>query len=343
MDDIRRARLEIGTSSKLISSRAYVFFGMKVRVSIGNVLRLPWNRPCSSFREATCCKSTWQSYVTKPCYPQGRFSRRKTPCDYRFQSTIPEDTKDNPTRASGGFQQKLNHDADANHAAIIGDLKSRPDYLIYDNLTANNSHLLNISLADYVPRDCFPNGFSKAALSLPSLESNGPPLLPQGHHLVYFPTQLPASDLLPDGTDTLQFPGAPFTRRLWAGGSLYFGRDELKLDNGRHTCLETIQDVKVRGVPNEEKIFVTTERYYARDGQFQASQGRIDGSDGTSMIESAPSRSNDEIDFRGCSIVERRDLVFLRGRGTLSKPLGEREAPVTRFLQGEMDPFSRTT
>ena len=50
--------------------------------------------------------------------------------------------------------------------------------------------------------------------------------IPQGHHLVYFPPPVPDRSLLPDGTDSLHSPGAPFIKRLWGGGSLVFNQEE---------------------------------------------------------------------------------------------------------------------
>jgi hydroxyacyl-ACP dehydratase HTD2-like protein with hotdog domain len=50
--------------------------------------------------------------------------------------------------------------------------------------------------------------------------------LPQGHHLVYFPTAaVPESKLDSDGTETTYNPGAPFNRRMWAGGRIEWAKD----------------------------------------------------------------------------------------------------------------------
>ncbi|UJO18062.1 Mesaconyl-C(4)-CoA hydratase [Fulvia fulva] len=58
-----------------------------------------------------------------------------------------------------------------------------------------------------------------------SLEQNEPAAgtpLPAGYHNAYFtPTQLPGA-LGIDGTDTSYNPEAPFTRRMWAGGSIHW-------------------------------------------------------------------------------------------------------------------------
>ena len=147
-------------------------------------------------------------------------------------------------------------------------LTARSPNIIYDYLSPTPSHLLNVSLADFLPESCYPPGFSTADLSLP-LATNRPDtsshhiLLPQGHHLVYFSPQVPNSALLPDGTDPLQSPGPPYVRRMWAGGLLVFnpnGNNQLRLDGARAACIERITDVSVKGTEGNEKIFVKIER-----------------------------------------------------------------------------------
>ncbi|RFU32358.1 hypothetical protein B7463_g4000, partial [Scytalidium lignicola] len=53
---------------------------------------------------------------------------------------------------------------------------------------------------------------------------NGTPL-PPGYHLVYFTPNGCEQDLGIDGTDRTVNPPHPFTRRMWAGGSVQWARD----------------------------------------------------------------------------------------------------------------------
>src|SRR2546430_8797592 len=101
-------------------------------------------------------------------------------------------------------------------------LRERKLPVIRDTLSPQPSNLLNLSLKDFL----------HDSPSLPLAHPSKHLRLPPGHHLVYFPTPTTASQLLPDGTDTLHSPGPPFTQRLWAGGRVQFTHpDLLRLDN----------------------------------------------------------------------------------------------------------------
>lgn len=139
-------------------------------------------------------------------------------------------------------------------AQIKNDLLNRPPRIYHDILTPNNSNLLSISLSD-TDHD--------------RLRKSPARSLPQGHHLVYFPPTHPTSLLLPDGTDRDHFPGEPFTRRLWASGSLTFHQpQQLVLDGKRAACIEMVENVDLQrgGNPKDDKtpkqIFVTIDRQY---------------------------------------------------------------------------------
>ncbi|KAG9236639.1 hypothetical protein BJ875DRAFT_215884 [Amylocarpus encephaloides] len=117
----------------------------------------------------------------------------------------------------------------------------------YDYLTPTSSHLLNLTLADILPEECWAPNFSASDLTLPVV---GDTPLPEGHHLVYCPPQLLARDLLEDGTDNMHHPGRPFTRRLWTSGNLRFhSRPEdglpMKLDGRRVFCREKIRRINI--------------------------------------------------------------------------------------------------
>lgn len=49
--------------------------------------------------------------------------------------------------------------------------------------------------------------------------------LPSGYHLAYFTPAVLPGDLGRDGTDISYSPAEPFTRRMWAGGQLYWEKE----------------------------------------------------------------------------------------------------------------------
>ncbi|KAH6624291.1 hydroxyacyl-thioester dehydratase-like protein [Chaetomium sp. MPI-SDFR-AT-0129] len=175
---------------------------------------------------------------------------------------------------------------------------------IRDILSPTPSHLLTLSLADHIP-SLFPPDILSLPF-LPSLHSHSQkqqqppaasaPPLPQGYHLVYFPLQLPPSQLMPDGTDPAHWPGAPFERRMWAGGEVIFheGWDQaLRLDGRGVKCVEKVgysesgeagEGVVVKGGRGEEKVFVDVRRGYG-------------------------------VEEGGTAVEEVRRLVFMRSRG----------------------------
>lgn len=162
-------------------------------------------------------------------------------------------------------------------------VKARPPKTIPDYLTPMSSHLLTTTLTDLL-HSAYP--------SSPTVASP-PRILPQGHHLVYFPIQLPPSALVPDGADPGHSPGAPFTRRVWAGGELTFGTRaaEMRLDGRAVVCREKVEDVGLRGKDGDEKVFVDVWRRYGL---------------GHENVESRPE----------WEIEERRTLVFMREQKT---------------------------
>lgn len=181
------------------------------------------------------------------------------------------------------------------------DLVARRLPLVYDYLHPQPSHLLNLTLIDIIPQ--LQRTVHKNA-TLPSVKRR-PPLQP-GHHLVYFPPQVTLSQILPDGTDTLHFPGQPFIRRLWAGGRVRFpSMHSPRLDGSRAVCIETIRDVIVKGHQGEEKLLVDIER---RMGTVNEDEPE----------ESIRERlwSEDANEDRESSVIENRTLVFMRQKTT---------------------------
>ena len=232
------------------------------------------------------------------------------------------------------------------------ELLARPPKCYYDYLTPTNSHLLSVALADQLPApqdDSVPGGGGRPYpppsssdldhWTLPKVHRGGGALparpLPQGHHLVYFPPTHPSSALLADGTDTDHWPGPPFSRRLWAGGSVSFAdgwEADLLLDKRHAACVERVEDVRLAwagaGVAQVDgdgthavgdKIFVDVVRRYGAVG---GDEDAVDGAEVVRRVEGSP------------AIVERRTLVFLTGRaeegGSRGRPRSTR--PKREFL-----------
>jgi hydroxyacyl-ACP dehydratase HTD2-like protein with hotdog domain len=177
---------------------------------------------------------------------------------------------------------------------IQAELRARKPKLIYDYLVPTSSHLLDISLSDFLPKECLAHNFQSRNLTMPDTKSASH--LPEGHHLVYFPIQTPASQLAPDGTDPDHSPSGRFVRRMWAGGEVKFAngwKDGIKLDGSRALCVEDIGDVRLKsGNGSDEKAFVDVWRRYGI-------VGTGDVEDNVTAIRSQP------------LIEERRTLVFL--------------------------------
>lgn len=199
--------------------------------------------------------------------------------------------------------QKRSYTSSSPVSELENTLTRRRLPIIYDYLTPQPSHLLNLSLASSLSESHSPaSTTSEAQCTLPSILK--PSHMPIGHHLVYFPPQIPSSQLLPDGTDELHSPGDPFNRRMWAGGSVRFFDQGGPLLNGqRAVCVEGIRDAKIKGREGEEKIFVGIERRIAT----------IDERENDKEVRSRVwTQSEDE---QGDSLViERRNLVFMRDR-----------------------------
>ena len=192
-------------------------------------------------------------------------------------------------------------------SSLIPELKSRRLPLLLDDPTPLPSYLLSVTLADFLPPSRIP------------LSSALPPGYPYGknvppaHHLVYFPPSSRLSALLPDGTDPEQSPGEPFVRRMWAGGRINFDPSTtsiLRMIGVRARCLELISDVTIKGTPGNEKIFVTIKRHIGR--VFNETHNNSPRTAKYSYSEDSlrAHLSNDE----SCSVVEHRDLVFMKER-----------------------------
>ncbi|PKS09962.1 hypothetical protein jhhlp_004585 [Lomentospora prolificans] len=206
---------------------------------------------------------------------------------------------------------------------FITTAKARPPKLIRDYLSPTNSHLLSLLLADILPQSCYPYPLSSASpnptnstgpsphlagsTSLPRLP-NSPPWgkpLPLGHHLVYFPLQARPSELAWDGADNDHAPGAPYVKRMWAGGKMTFREgweDVLKVDGRPVVGFEEIGDARVveRGGEGNGMVVMDLKRGYGVEGE------------------------------GGVAIEEVRRLVFLQGDGAKKAPMMEPTANNTK-------------
>lgn len=126
--------------------------------------------------------------------------------------------------------------------------------------------------------------------------------------------------MLADGTNPDQSPGGPFVRRMWAGGQVKYNHDNpLTLGSQRGVCMEGIRSVTVKGKPGDEKVFVGIERRlaFANEDEIQRQvQAQTDATARETLehrVRQRLWRDSDE-DFGECSIIERRNIVFLYER-----------------------------
>ncbi|EFE32351.1 uncharacterized protein ARB_00874 [Trichophyton benhamiae CBS 112371] len=187
-------------------------------------------------------------------------------------------------------------------SSIEGELVRRRLPLIYDYLSPQPSHLLSLSLDSLNVSTPGSSASPESQWRLPSITRPVP--MPRGHHLIYFPPQVPSSELLPDGCDELHSPGQPYNRRMWAGGSVrFFGDGGPLLTGQRAVCVEGIREVNIKGKEGDEKIFVGIERRVAT----------VDEHESDDAVRSRVWTQSEE--EQGASmVIERRNLVFMRDR-----------------------------
>jgi hydroxyacyl-ACP dehydratase HTD2-like protein with hotdog domain len=191
------------------------------------------------------------------------------------------------------------------------EMKERKITPIFDDLTPQSSYRLDTTLADWLPTTTPP-------AVLPPTDP--PTLLPIPHHLIYFEPTKPQSAMLADGTNPDQSPGEPFVRRMWAGGRVLYNQGQpLTMDAGRGVCAEFIRSVTTKGKPGEEKLFVSIERRIARataDEQARLGPAQAGGLEEETLEHRVRQRlwRDGDTDFGPCSILETRNIVFMRAR-----------------------------
>ncbi len=227
-------------------------------------------------------------------------------------------------------QQRNNTSLPHLHSQLTSQLTSRQLPLLYDYLSPQPSHLLDISLEGFPPAS--PPPLSRT--TLPAAEAAHP--LPLAYHLVYFPPAIPSNQLLLDGTDPLQSPGPSFLRRMWAGGRVRTNKEwksQPRLRGRRAVCIEGIRDVRIKGVEGDEKIFVGIERRISELGHDRA----LDPLEEKQLRERYWPKHEEDMGESG--VVERRDLVFMRER---SRQVAADAAKVQGKVVKRTSPFRLT-
>ncbi|EIW85149.1 hypothetical protein CONPUDRAFT_117715 [Coniophora puteana RWD-64-598 SS2] len=79
-----------------------------------------------------------------------------------------------------------------------------------------------------------------------TLPRSGDLLLP-GHHLAFFHPRNPEAALRPDGTDADFCPPEPFTRRMWAGGSMRWNKSNPLLVGEKASSISTTEAIDKKG------------------------------------------------------------------------------------------------
>ncbi|PPJ54627.1 hypothetical protein CBER1_06148 [Cercospora berteroae] len=220
-------------------------------------------------------------------------------------------------------------------AHLQQDLPKRAIQPTFEDLSPQSSYRLDMTLADFLPK------------------TNPPPVLPPTqlakelpipHHLLYFEPSKRQSDMLPDGTNPDQSPGQPFERRMWAGGRvLYNQNNPLLLDGSRGVCQEFIRRVDIKGTEGQEKIFVAIERRLAKASPDEVSRLAAAMND-TKAKEDLNHRvrqrlwRDSEEDFGECSILETRNIVFMRGRTPEQAKSDASKKPGSKILKPEHTP-----
>jgi hydroxyacyl-ACP dehydratase HTD2-like protein with hotdog domain len=227
-----------------------------------------------------------------------RIARRhapRTPCQRilgRYYSTTTVDD-------AAGFQQ------------LRAEMLSRKSTCLREYIDPNVDHKLIDTLCTFLPREWCPRPHGTNML------------LPMGHHLMWFNASMPVDKLLPDGTDPLQSPGAPWVRRMWAGGAVrvrpgtYYENETGFAADSSMVCAERIQDVQLRGQGETAKIFVTIDRRFVRldtlRAKYKDSSKNIQKMGGQRVGPLWHFRQQLLSDEWGDAILrEQRNLVFLK-------------------------------
>lgn len=221
-------------------------------------------------------------------------------------------------------------------AHLQQELPQRAIQPTFEDLSPQSSYRLDVTLADFLPQTNPP-----AVLPPTTLAKE----LPIPHHLLYFEPSKRQSDMLPDGTNPDQSPGQPFERRMWAGGRvLYNQNNPLLLDGSRGVCQEFIRRVDIKGKEGDEKVFVAIERRLAKASQDEVERLALATTDKQAKedlnhrVRQRLWRDSEE-DFGEASILETRNIVFMRSRTPSQAKADASKNPVgSKILKPEHKP-----
>ena len=178
---------------------------------------------------------------------------------------------------------------------VRDDLLSRRPRYHSEELDPTHYDQFNTTLNGFEPSTAIRRGTSRVRVPLAEL-------------LTRFNVRVQSAELLDDGTDPFHFPGEPWIRRMWAGGAVKVNPGQrLGAKAGTVTpfklketvaCLERIKDVRLQGTGDEEKIYVTVERYFALDSASNVAARRV--------LQAG--------DFSESPVTEERNLVFMKAK-----------------------------
>ncbi|CAA9958231.1 hypothetical protein PTMSG1_01796 [Pyrenophora teres f. maculata] len=233
----------------------------------------------------------------------------RTPCTRRIGLTLPYRRiwRNIPVRC----YTSTNPDEPAWFQELRAEMLQRDVKHFPDHITNPHEFRLSQTLIGFLPLEaCITPGYKR-------------PVIPVGHHLIWFNAAVATNELLPDGTDALQSPGGPWVRRMWAGGSLQVKSDAY-FDKSCGFVLDTpmvgtecIKNVELRGEGDAAKIFVTLERRFARVDQLEKSYTAEHGSLGRATgLERIQRYFTEEIrkdeGWGHALLKEERNLVFFK-------------------------------
>ncbi|KAG2357672.1 hypothetical protein BDR07DRAFT_1419598 [Suillus spraguei] len=113
------------------------------------------------------------------------------------------------------------------------------------------------------------NHLSDLYITLPTRDGTreGSPL-GYGHHLAFFHPRNPEVSLRADGTDADFCPPEPFTRRMWAGGTMAWNNDQPLRVGEKATAVSTVAKVEKKGFEvGKPMIFVKQRIEVTVEGQ----------------------------------------------------------------------------
>ncbi|KFY42033.1 hypothetical protein V495_04688 [Pseudogymnoascus sp. VKM F-4514 (FW-929)] len=206
-------------------------------------------------------------------------------------------------------------------------MKAKPPNYIFHTLHHSKStahQLLETALFPYLP-----TSVNRPLRDRP--HSNSALELPAGYHLVHFPP--PTVDLLDDGTDDTHFPGKPWVRRMWAGGSIEFSTGHKSKSLIRRPaklqCVEKITDAVVKGSQENKKVWLDIRRRISLSTANSAKKAGLTGTEvETEMLEEG-------------AIIERRNLVFMPAK-TPAEAIEDVSKPV-RTIKATINPDFRVS